>query len=143
MRFKLRAMATMVALLCAVALALLPAGAASAATPQCTQAVAHYPSSGAGPLLVPAASNGNRSCWMQKGNNSSAVAALQYALRDCYGEDLEIDGDFGGLTKAALIRVQGQVGAAPDGGYGPETARKMQMSATFSTNWWDCSWQTF
>lgn len=143
MRLKLSATATVVALLCAVALALLPAGAAAAATPQCTQSAVHYPSSGYGPLLVPAASNGNRSCWMQRGNNSSAVAALQFALRDCYRENLVIDGDFGGLTKAALIRVQGRVGAVPDGGYGPETARKMQMSATFSTNWWDCDWQTF
>ena len=143
MKLKLRAMATAAALLCAVALALLPAGSAAAATPQCTQAVAHYPSSGAGPLWVPAAANGSRSCWMQRGNNSPAVGALQYALRDCYGQDLVIDNDFGGLTKAALIRVQGQVGAVPDGGYGPETARKMQMSATFSENWWDCSWQTF
>ncbi|MEV0647552.1 peptidoglycan-binding domain-containing protein [Phytomonospora sp. NPDC050363] len=143
MRLRLRATALAAMLLCAMAVTLSTAGPAAAATPQCTQAAAHYPSSGAGPLYVPAATNGNRLCWMQSGNYSSAVRALQFALRDCYGQNIAVDSSFGPATAGALRNVQGYVGAKVDGKYGPETARAMKMSATWSTDPANCAWQSF
>ena len=119
------------------------ASPASAATPQCTQRVSHLPDSAAGGLWVPAASNSIRLCWMDVGNYSSGVWALQAALRYCYSQNIAIDNDYGTQTRDALRRVQGVIGAAQDGEYGPETAQKMKFSSISSTASQHCSWQTF
>jgi peptidoglycan hydrolase-like protein with peptidoglycan-binding domain len=64
-------------------------------------------------------------CNMVRGDNSAGVRQLQHSMNVCYGEHLVEDGDFGGNTRAALLRTQIKVGAAADGEYGPNTRRAM------------------
>jgi hypothetical protein len=66
--------------------------------------------------------NGNIDCYMAQGADSSAVSALQTTLNQCYGRSLDVDGDFGSLTKAALKYAQGvEKLTYVDGIYGSET----------------------
>lgn len=120
-----------------------PASPAAAATPQCTKRLGHLPDSAAGGLWVPASPANVRKCWMDQGNVSSGVWALQAALRYCYLQNIDIDNEYGPQTAGALWRVQGMVGARQDGEYGPETAQKMKFSSVNTTAASACSWQTF
>ncbi|WP_328991028.1 peptidoglycan-binding protein [Kribbella sp. NBC_01245] len=132
------------AMLSAGGFAVLPAlPAAAGVTPQCTKAIDHLPDGPSGGVWVPAASTNARLCFMQQYNYSDGVWALQRALRYCYGENIAIDKDFGPATKSALSRVQGKIGAFPDGKYGPETAKKLKFSSINTDAAWACSIQTF
>lgn len=106
--------------------AVLPAGAASAATPRCTTTVVIGSSeAGAGFMTVPWSGSTTR-CSLKQGANNSAVRALQEMMYYCYSEKaLKADSDFGPATLAALKRTQTKIGAASDGEYGPETASKI------------------
>jgi hypothetical protein len=76
---------------------------------------------------VPAWSgSGTVNCNMVRGTNSAAVRQLQRSMNVCYGEALRTDGDFGGLTEAALRRTQARSGAQVDGQYGPNTRTHMK-----------------
>ncbi|GHA06551.1 hypothetical protein GCM10010303_15250 [Streptomyces purpurascens] len=60
-------------------------------------------------------------CYMNRGANSAAVEALQISLNKCYGRSLDVDGDFGPATEAALKYAQGKEGLGVDGKYGKES----------------------
>lgn len=81
--------------------------------------------------------NGFWSCSMQRGTRTEAVRRLQITLNQCYQHvthtTLEEDGDFGSLTKAALVKVQQHHGISADGQYGPQTARTI----THGVGMWD------
>ncbi|MFJ4849343.1 MULTISPECIES: peptidoglycan-binding protein [unclassified Streptomyces] len=81
-------------------------------------------------LEVPGTSSGSSTCFLEQGDNSEAVRALQYSMNRCYGKALTLDGDFGPATRSALISVQKAIGAAQDGGYGTETRGKMLHAGT-------------
>lgn len=104
----------------AIALLGLAPVTAEAATPQCVDydKVTYR--------WVPVSSSGSAYCQMGYGAQSRGVYILQVAMDLCHGQtQLEWDGIFGPQTRAALIRVQRNVGADPDGVYGPETYAKM------------------
>jgi hypothetical protein len=105
---------------------LLPATAASAATPKCTTtAVIASSDAGAGFMTVPWSGSTTR-CSLVQGAKNSAVTALQRMMYYCYSEKgLSADGDFGPATFAALKRTQAKIHAGVDGQYGPETASKI------------------
>jgi hypothetical protein len=104
------------------------AGSASAVTPTCNSTNWSYQGA-----WVPATSSGNVNCNMVRGNYSDGVRQLQDSMNDCYASQLRAigvfplvqDGDFGGNTRRALIKVQQTAGTAADGEYGPNTRRAM------------------
>lgn len=118
------------ALLGAALVALAPAGAAYASTPQCTKSL--NIADGDGDVITVAVSSGNSmNCWMAQGDVSTAVGALQKALKYCEGPDqvftsLVVDNDYGPKTKAAVEYLQTEAQDAGDnitvdGIYGPQT----------------------
>jgi peptidoglycan hydrolase-like protein with peptidoglycan-binding domain len=58
------------------------------------------------------------------------VEALQIALKGCYFQGIETDGDFGTATRDALAHAQAVVGLDPDGNYGPQTAGAIAWPTT-------------
>lgn len=66
------------------------------------------------------------SCSLVEGNVGDGVYQLQEELNACYGEHLDVDGEFGRLTKAALIRAQQSHGIVANGQYGPQSARTLR-----------------
>jgi peptidoglycan hydrolase-like protein with peptidoglycan-binding domain len=103
---------------------------APAATPTCTSwsthfadgtsdYVQHMPSAGRNTYVL--------SCVLRQGNRNDAVKVLQRSLRVCSGYNLAIDGDYGPLTRAAVLDLQQRMngsynaGLEEDGEYGPET----------------------
>jgi len=75
---------------------------------------------------------GNLWCVLSQGdNNNWGVVALQNALRECYNQNIALDGDFGPATRQALVNAQtwevyvyGER-IAIDGIYGPDTKSAM------------------
>ncbi|MFI2713453.1 peptidoglycan-binding protein [Micromonospora sp. NPDC018662] len=121
-------------LLCAAAavalatstLTALTSSAASAALPNCNQWATNW---GSEPRpRIPTYGSGNWDCVLGSGNVSDGVWALQYTMRYCYGQNINVDKVFGAQTRSALINVQRQVGAAADGVYGPATRSRMQWA---------------
>lgn len=77
-----------------------------------------------GEARIPAWSNGtylSLNCTMQQGSSGSEVRALQTTLNRCYGQSLDVDGEFGALTRDALKRAQDREDIGVDGIYGPQT----------------------
>ncbi|HZM81324.1 MAG TPA: peptidoglycan-binding domain-containing protein [Candidatus Limnocylindrales bacterium] len=70
-------------------------------------------------------------CVMRQTNIGEDVRTMQEGLNLCYGTstgrnlgiNVSQDGNFGPLTRAALIKVQQYHGISADGVYGPQTAR--------------------
>jgi Putative peptidoglycan binding domain len=60
----------------------------------------------------------------------SPVEALQIALKGCYFQGIDVDGDFGTATANALAHAQAEVGLEPDGRYGPQTAGAIAWPTT-------------
>ena len=110
---------------------LMPATAASAATPACTRTEVYGSSqAGVGFVTVPVnAANTTSRCSMVRGDHNAAVGQLQRSIVSCYGISISVDNDFGTNTYNALRTVQGRIGAGVDGKYGPETASKIKMPA--------------
>jgi peptidoglycan hydrolase-like protein with peptidoglycan-binding domain len=134
--------------------ALMVAGApaATAAAPRCTGVgfrVVVYPDGtwdSAMTVIFPAHSPqvpiwggsggaGYWSCSLVQTSKGSGVRRLQETMNYCYetpirqalgGALLQLDGDFGSLTKRALIAVQRYHGIEDNGEYGPQTARTMR-----------------
>ncbi|MEU1605398.1 peptidoglycan-binding domain-containing protein [Micromonospora matsumotoense] len=75
------------------------------------------------PIAMPSTGStaSSTSCGMAQGANSSAVGALQRALKYCYGAGITVDNDFGPATKSALVSAQKREGITADGVYGPQT----------------------
>src|SRR4051812_1372038 len=78
--------------------------------------------------FVPISGGGSTACFLAQGDNSSAVLALQNAMRTCYFQGITVDGDFGPNTKQALINVQHQLGIKADGVYGVQTRASMKFT---------------
>ena len=57
-----------------------------------------------------------------------AAEYLQITLRNCYNQNIVVDGFFGGATSRALANAQAAAGAGADGLYGPETRRKIKWA---------------
>ncbi|MFJ5219247.1 peptidoglycan-binding protein [Streptomyces sp. NPDC088354] len=127
MRFALPAAALVLAAGGVVAVG--PTTAAAVSVPICTSDVEATGVSGLW-LEVPGTSSGSSKCFLEQGDNSEAVRALQYSMNRCYGKSLSLDGDFGPATRTALLSVQKTIGAAQDGGYGTETRGKMLHAGT-------------
>jgi peptidoglycan hydrolase-like protein with peptidoglycan-binding domain len=102
------------------AFTLVSAGSAQAAA-SCTTGGRLYSTTASHYHVVPAIGSSNFNCSLNTGNNSAAVSALQRTLNKCYGESLDVDGDFGTNTRNALKRAQNAAGVDDDGSYGPIT----------------------
>lgn len=74
---------------------------------------------------VPADSNNSQSCWLDLGSVGPEVEALQRALVVCWLQDIDIDGDYGPQTQAAVRNVQSTLSIPADGVYGPMTRNAM------------------
>jgi peptidoglycan hydrolase-like protein with peptidoglycan-binding domain len=137
MGFQMRRTAAILAGIFALSgLMLFSAGTASAATPQCTTfafRASPFPPPAGPPagvaLYYPIAANGTSYCWMQRGNYSWGVWALQRALNQCYGLGIAEDLDFGPATQRALRFAQAISGATVDGSYGPNTRSRLKYSS--------------
>lgn len=72
---------------------------------------------------IPSTSNnsGNFNCIDGIGNQGAAVTELQNSMNFCRGEHLSVDGIYGSLTAAAMMRAQRALGVPADGVYGPQT----------------------
>jgi hypothetical protein len=85
------------------------------------------------------------SCSLVKGMSNEGVRTLQREMNFCYwyviGNQLDPDGQFGTLTKAALVKVQQELHITADGEYGPQTARTMQhiLKNQVWPNDWSCT----
>lgn len=70
------------------------------------------------------------SALLRLGDSGNAVGAIQRAL-DLAGFDIGyIDGDFGEVTKTAVVELQTFLGLAPDGIVGPQTRAALVVAAT-------------
>ncbi len=85
-----------------VALTVVGAPSAEAAT-SCTNVSRVYNTNGTRYANVPSigANTFSFNCQLNRGNNSTAVRALQTTLNRCYSAGLTVDGDFGGNTEEA------------------------------------------
>lgn len=110
---------------------LMPASATSAEVSilaTCNRTVSvKAPASWVSPRVIPSSGStaASTNCGMAPGAHSSAVANLQRNLNTCYGENLQVDSDFGPLTRDALKRAQRTEGISADGVYGPVTRNNL------------------
>ncbi|MER5349414.1 peptidoglycan-binding domain-containing protein [Kitasatospora sp. NPDC002551] len=102
-----------------------PAGTASAAGVTCNSFKSYY-----GADVPYYTGTGSVDCYMGQGASSDAVWGLQFTMNYCYGEHLTVDGNFGALTRAALIRTQQKAGTPADGEYGPNTRKAILHDVT-------------
>jgi len=112
--------------LAAALLIALPAAPAAAATPNCNIAMVWTNSAGVDLFMAGWDGTFTPDCLMRQGDVGNDVAQLQATLNACYGEHLAVDGVFGPLTRAALVRTQSKAGVTADGVYGPQTRRAMK-----------------
>lgn len=66
---------------------------------------------------------------LKVGSTGTAVKQLQTALNTLFKAGLEVDGDFGAKTKAALVSAQKALKVTADGEYGPNTAKALAAKA--------------
>ncbi|MGI5512969.1 peptidoglycan-binding domain-containing protein [Streptomyces sp. CA-106131] len=76
-------------------------------------------------IYMPTTSSNSTSCFLARGDVSSAVTALQKSLKICFGKNIAIDGDFGPATESALKSVQSGLGITADGVYGTQSRNSM------------------
>lgn len=92
-------------------------------------------------LNIPAISNSGRlstSCIMNTGAKGSGVREVQEACNHCYGASLDVDGDYGAKTKAAVKSMQKKLGLKGDdvdGIYGPQTGSLMNFYGWSNRDW--------
>jgi hypothetical protein len=131
------------------------AAPAEAAAPKCTSWTTYWAPMGEGWLVVHVPTAGNQTgvtqCILRQGDHNDAVTVLQRALRYCKGySEVEVDGDYGPITRAAVLRVQHLAnsdwgaGIAEDGEYGPQTMNWLQFTdwywpANTRSQWCDFS----
>ncbi|HXM55070.1 MAG TPA: peptidoglycan-binding protein [Candidatus Dormibacteraeota bacterium] len=65
---------------------------------------------------------------LRVGSTGPAVATLQRNLNTVMHSGLVVDGDFGPLTKSALMAFQSRYGITVDGEYGPQSAAMMKAA---------------
>ncbi|MEU1598216.1 peptidoglycan-binding domain-containing protein [Streptomyces sp. NPDC005708] len=112
---------------------------AAAALPQCTKGAWLTAPNGL-TLYLPATSTNSTSCFLAEGSVSSAVKALQTALKTCHGQNIAIDSDFGPATKQALKNVQSAMHIGVDGVYGTETRNNIQFVISEPNTIGPCRW---
>lgn len=78
---------------------------------------------------IPSTSAGYFDCYLESGNVSVAVSALQETLNVCYGQGLVVDGNFGPATYNALMYAQSVEGIGVDGVYGPTTRSNIEWAS--------------
>ncbi|AQU70089.1 hypothetical protein BBN63_31845 [Streptomyces niveus] len=117
-------------LLSSLGLGVATAGPAAAYAGYCNSTVSGLLHSGWS-TPVPAY-KGSVDCYMEKGAQSSAVSALQRALKYCYGQNLSVDGIFGNDTRNALINAQSKEKISADGGYGTQTRKALKWYGSSS-----------
>jgi len=93
---------------------------------------------------------GGGTCVMDRGAEGKGVGALQSTLNHCYDQHLDVDNDYGTLTKNAVKAAQRKIGLTGrdvDGEWGPKTAAKMDATrgwwgwrpiAQGTERFWDC-----
>ncbi|MBW8705482.1 Zinc D-Ala-D-Ala carboxypeptidase [Streptomyces sp. MBT84] len=94
---------------------------ASAASLTCTEATRKYSASGEYMFIPVYYPTLNVNCLMRRGNTGGGVHYLQEVLRDQYGYNIAVDGDFGPATESALKSLQSRLHITADGVYGPQT----------------------
>jgi peptidoglycan hydrolase-like protein with peptidoglycan-binding domain len=70
---------------------------------------------------------------LHTGYNGGCVAQLQTYLNSLPGNDLDVDGDFGSQTYAAVIAFQRANGLTPDGLVGPATKKALEAALSVAT----------
>jgi peptidoglycan hydrolase-like protein with peptidoglycan-binding domain len=107
-----------------------PSAASAAVFCTGTSLVAGTSDRGAVQLRVPTLGNGGGvdNCNLELGDDNVAVSRLQIGLdSSCnFSADIPVDGDYGPLTRQAVISAQLGLGVAPDGEYGPVTGSAME-----------------
>jgi peptidoglycan hydrolase-like protein with peptidoglycan-binding domain len=98
----------------------LTASATPAPTPTCNRA--EWVAIDAGTYFIPTY-NGSLDCWLVEGARGASVRALQDLLVKCYGKTMPADGNFGRVTRQALMDVQRTEKIVIDGRYGPQTRK--------------------
>lgn len=138
MRFTRRFRATAGALAVASGIAVIPALMSATPADAATFCTGTSLIAGTDPnpvqLRVPTVGNGtgNWNCDLEYGDDNVAVARLQIALdttlaNGCnFGAGLTVDGDYGTLTRNAVIHLQENIFVPADGEYGPVTAENME-----------------
>ncbi|KAK1756648.1 hypothetical protein QBC47DRAFT_377351 [Echria macrotheca] len=92
-------------------------------------------------LSIPALSSSGRlntNCIMNTGAKGAGVREVQTACNECYGANLDVDGDYGSQTKAAVKAMQKKLGLKGndvDGIYGPQTGSLMRFYGWSSSDW--------
>ena len=111
-----RARAAMAAmsLIVGLGLAVAAANPAAAADAPCTGSESYF--NGRIYVVMPVASDGAFSCYMNRGNTGDDVRAMQNTLNSCYGASLTVDGSFGPRTQAALRAAEDSAGSTTDPG---------------------------
>ena len=79
------------------------------------------------PVVAPEVKSVSGLPTLSLGNKGASVKALQILLigNDCSCGDYGADGEFGGATKAAVVKYQGKAGLEEDGVCGPKTWAKI------------------
>ncbi|MDF3144537.1 MULTISPECIES: peptidoglycan-binding domain-containing protein [unclassified Streptomyces] len=119
-------------LLAGLGLAGITATPANAATHWCNKTMGDFIGGGNGHELaqIPAY-NSTFDCITAEGASGSHVKAIQNALRHCHGRTkVEVDGHFGPITEAELMKVQAALHLEDDGVYGPKTRDKLKWRSS-------------
>ncbi|GIG64040.1 peptidoglycan-binding domain-containing protein [Phytomonospora endophytica] len=116
-----------------VAIPVLATPASAAPVPRCNDFHNHFDATYKWSVPVYRDSLGaTPKCLMGDAYNSygTHVAVLQRTLRDCYGQNIAVDNDFGPATAGALANAQRFHHIDDDGVYGPETASVLAWNST-------------
>lgn len=126
------ALAAGATLLAGLGLAGVTAAPANAATYWCNKTMGNFIGGGNGHELaqIPAY-NTTFDCITGEGASGSHVTAIQNALRHCHKRTkVEVDGHFGPITEAELMKVQADLRLKDDGVYGPNTRDKLKWRSS-------------
>lgn len=72
--------------------------------------------------------------YLRRGSSGTLVQTLQYLLNELSGAGLSVDGAFGPLTEAAVLRYQRANGLSVDGIVGPQTAGALNSGSSGSSS---------
>jgi hypothetical protein len=139
------AAAVLAAAVLTLGLAVVAAGTAQADTPECRATTFLHEGAEYNETPTTAPNNWVWRCRLGPGDGyvgdqAHAVWVLQRALIQCYGQDIDADGKYGGDTQEAVRNVQRfhnrfGAGLTVDGVYGPNTAAHMEFVNTQNACW--------